>query len=41
MAGDVVNFGKDLVEKTTRVTRIRLDAVHSGSQKKPDAGRAA
>jgi hypothetical protein len=35
------NFGKDLVEKTTRITRIRLDAVNSGKSKKPDAGRAA
>jgi hypothetical protein len=40
MSGEVANFGKDLVEKTTRVTRIRLDTVNSGN-KKPDAGRAA
>lgn len=41
MSGEVANFGKDLVEKTTRVTRIRLDTVNSGNAKKPDAGRAA
>jgi hypothetical protein len=41
MSGESANFGKDLVEKTTRVTRIRLDTVNSGAQKKPDAGRAA
>jgi hypothetical protein len=41
MSGESANFGKDLVEKTTRVTRIRLDTVNSGTQKKPDSGRAA
>jgi hypothetical protein len=41
MSGESANFGKDLVEKTTRVTRIRLDTVNSGTQKKPDPGRAA
>ena len=41
MSGETGNFSKDLVEKTTRITRIRLDAVNSGNSKKPDAGRAA
>lgn len=41
MSGETGNFGKDLVEKTTRITRIRLDTVNSGNSKKPDAGRAA
>jgi hypothetical protein len=41
MSGEAGNFGKDLVEKTTRITRIRLDAVNSGNSKKPDAGKVA
>jgi hypothetical protein len=41
MSGETGSFDKDLVEKTTRITRIRLDAVNSGNSKKPDAGRAA
>jgi hypothetical protein len=41
MSGEAGNFSKDLVEKTTRVSRIRLDTVNSGNQKKPDPGRAA
>ena len=41
MSGEAANFGKDLVEKTTRITRIRLDAVNSGNSKKSDAGRVA
>jgi hypothetical protein len=41
MSGETANFGKDLVEKTTRITRIRLDAINSGNSKKPDAGRVA
>jgi hypothetical protein len=41
MSGEASNFGKDLLEKTTRITRIRLDAVNNGNSKKPDAGRAA
>ena len=39
MAGEGSKLTSDLVERTTRVNRILLDAVHSG--KKPDAGRAA
>ncbi len=41
MSGEAGKFGEDLVEKTTRVSRIRLDTVSGGNPKKPDAGRAA
>ena len=40
MAGDGGKVMRDLVEETSRVTRIRLDAVNAGS-KKPSPGRAA
>jgi len=40
MAGDGGKVMSDLVEETSRVTRIRLDAVNAGS-KKPSPGRAA
>ena len=35
MAGEGGKFTNDLVEKTTRVTRIRLDAVKPGEQRSP------
>lgn len=41
MAGEGGKFTNDLVEKTTRVTRIRLDAVNAGGAKKPGPGRVA
>jgi hypothetical protein len=41
MAGDGGKFTSDLVEKTARVSRIRLDAVNRGSGKKPESGQAA
>lgn len=41
MAGDGAAFNSQLVEETTRATRIRLDAVNAGNVKKPTPGRAA
>jgi len=41
MAGEGPKFTNDLVEETTRVTRIRLDAVNAGTTRKPSPGRAA
>jgi len=41
MAGDCAKFTSDLVQETTRVTRIRLDAVNSDPTKKSGNGRAA
>jgi len=41
MAGESAKFTSDLVEETTRVTRIRLDAVNAGGSKKPAAMRVA
>jgi hypothetical protein len=41
MSGEGGKFTSDLVEKTTRVSRIRLDAVNAGNGKKPDPGRVA
>jgi hypothetical protein len=41
MAGDGEKFTSDLVEETTRATRIRLDAVNAGNIKKTNSGRAA
>jgi len=41
MAGEAGKFTTDLVEGTSRVTRIRLDAVNAGNNKKPNPGRAA
>ena len=41
MAGDSAKFMDDLVQETTRVTRIRLDAVNPEGAKKPGNGRAA
>jgi hypothetical protein len=41
MAGEGAEFTSDLVQETTRVTRIRLDAVNAGSSKNPKPGRAA
>jgi len=40
MAGEGAKFSDDLVEETARISRIRLDAVNSGS-KTPNPGRAA
>ncbi len=41
MAGEAGKFTDDLVEETTRATRIRLDAVNAGNVKKPTPGRVA
>jgi hypothetical protein len=41
MAGEAGKFTSDLLEETTRVTRIRLDAVNAGNPKKSSPGRAA
>jgi hypothetical protein len=41
MAGEAGNFTSELVEETTRATRIRLDAVNAGNLRKPRPGRAA
>ena len=41
MAGESGNFTTELVEETTRASRIRLDAVNAGNMKKPGPGRAA
>jgi hypothetical protein len=41
MAGEGGNFTSELVEETTRATRIRLDAVNAGNLRKPRPGRAA
>jgi len=36
MSGDDARATKDLVQETTRVTRIRLDAANAGKVKKPN-----
>jgi hypothetical protein len=41
MAGDGAKFTGELVEETTRASRIRLDAVNAGNAKKPNPERAA
>lgn len=41
MAGEGAKFTSDLVEETTRATRIRLDAVNAGNLKNPNPVRAA
>ena len=41
MAGDGSSFSKDLVENTTRVSRIRIDAVNGGKVKKSHPDCAA
>jgi len=42
MAGEGGKFTSKLIEETSRVTRIRLDAVNSGSPaKNPNPGRVA
>ena len=41
MAGEGGKFTDNLVEETTRATRIRLDAVNAGNGKKPNPSRAA
>jgi hypothetical protein len=40
MAGEGGKFTSDLVQETTRVSRIRLDAANAGA-KKPNPERAA
>ena len=37
MSGDDARATKDLVQETTRATRIRLDAVNAGKVKKPNS----
>jgi len=41
MAGDGAKFTSELLEETSRVTRIRLNAVNAGKLKKPEDDRAA
>jgi len=41
MAGESGKFTSELLQETTRVTRIRLDAVNAGHVKKPNPGHAA
>jgi hypothetical protein len=41
MAGEGSKFTSSLVEGTSRVTRIRLDAVNAGNGKKSGSGRVA
>jgi len=41
MAGETEEFRSDLIEETTRVTRILLDGVNEGTGRQPDPGRAA
>jgi hypothetical protein len=41
MAGEGAKFTGDLVEETTRVTRIRIDAVNAGKKKTNSPERAA
>lgn len=41
MAGDGSPATADLVQKTTRVTRIRLNATNTGKGKQPNPERAA
>ncbi len=41
MAGESGKFTSELLQETTRVTRIRLDAANAGQVKKPKPGHAA
>lgn len=41
MSGEGGKFTSDLVQETTRATRIRLDAVNSGTGKKSNPERVA
>jgi hypothetical protein len=41
MAGEGTKFSRELVEETSRATRIRLDAVNAGKLKKPNNGGCA
>ncbi|HLV87158.1 MAG TPA: hypothetical protein VKV39_09300 [Candidatus Sulfotelmatobacter sp.] len=41
MAGESGRFTTDLVENTTRVSRIRIEDVSGGKMKKTDPDRAA
>jgi len=41
MAGEGGKFTSELLQETSRATRIRLDAVNAGNAKKPNPERAA
>jgi hypothetical protein len=41
MAGDGASVTDDLIHETTRVSRIRLDAVNAGNARKPASERVA
>jgi hypothetical protein len=41
MAGEGAKFTDELLQETSRVARIRLDAVNAGNVKKSNSGRAA
>ena len=41
MAGDGARMSQDLIEETTRVSRIRLDAANAGKIRKPTPEHAA
>jgi hypothetical protein len=41
MAGDGDRVTEDLVQETSRASRIRIDAANSGNTKKPAAERVA
>ena len=41
MAGEGGKFTSKLLQETSRATRIRLDAVNAGNNKKPSPERAA
>jgi hypothetical protein len=41
MAGEGDKFTSELLEETARVSRIRLDAVSAGNNKRKDSGRVA
>jgi hypothetical protein len=41
MAGDAASVTDDLIQETTRASRIRLDAANAGKVEKPTPERAA
>ena len=41
MAGDGARMSNDLIQETTRVSRIRLDAANAGKVRKPTPEHAA
>ena len=41
MAGEGAKFTDELLQETSRVARIRLDAVNAGNVRKPNPERAA